>query len=262
MKKIIPVLLALALFFSMTAAVMADSFQINTDRDTVSRGDKVTVNITLDEDISGQFRNVQGQLNYDTELVTYESHELGESYSNYTANDMPDRKYFTFSNTDFTDDGFSKIPAGDVVAVTFKVSRNIKADHLNTTFTLKLSMQDISGKTENLAADTSVLICNGQKNSGSTQTFADEDTGNDSQNQVCDKCGKEYMVSEKKNGNSGTDEDGAADAESEAQDVQNPGASPDNADTAGGADRAAAAAGIVAIAAAVVIICRRFIKRQ
>lgn len=261
MKKIIPVLLALVLFFSMTAAVMAESFQLNTDRDTVSRGDKVTVNVTLDEDVSGQFRNVQGQLNYDPETVTYESHELGESYSNYTANDMPDRKYFTFTNTDFTDDGFSAISAGNVVSVTFKVGKNIKAEHLNTTFTLKLSMQDISGKTENLAADTSVLICTGQKNSGSTQTSADEDTGTDSQNQICDKCGKEYTVSEKKDADSGTDKDDGADAESKEQDAQNVGASSDNGDAAGGTDRATATVVIAAIAAAVIIICRKMIRK-
>lgn len=248
MRRIIQMLVAIMLFFSMTTAVMAESIYINTDKGTVSRGETVTVEIYMNEKLSGEFRNVQGQLVYDPELVTYVSHEMGEDYSNYTANDFPDRKYFTFTNTDFTAEGFREIPEGKAVAVTFEVNKKVKEEHLSTSFLLQLSVQDISGKTEELAADTSVLICNGHEKANNNS--AAEDTGTDKQDSVCDNCGQKYTVKESTADENGINGEAANDFQADVDDGQEK-----------GTNRAVAIVVIIAVAIAAAVAGRKIIKR-
>ena len=198
-RRTIPILFAMTIFFSMTAIVMAESFQINTDKSVVSMGEYVSVNVRLEESMTGQFRNVQGQLYYDTDLLTYVSHQSGEQFSNYTYADMPDRKYFTFTNTDFTDDGFSKINEGKAVSVKFKVNEDVTEEHLKAAFSLKVDIQDIRGEEEEVTSSTALLICNGvHQESASVKGGEHEDQknselkGNDKT--ICEKCGEKYVI--------------------------------------------------------------------
>lgn len=192
MKKIISILFALVLLAAMTVTAAADSFQINTDKSTAGAGETVTVNIVLDKTITGSFRNVQGQLTYDPEILNYVSHDLGDSYSEYVTSDMPDRKYVTFTNTDFTEDGFSNLPAGSVITVTFKVSDSVPAEHLKTVLKLNLSIQDTEGRIQDMTAETAVTICG-------DQDAADNDSKelvDKEKTETCEKCGAEYVAGE------------------------------------------------------------------
>lgn len=193
-RKMTLVLFAIMMFFSMTEIVMADSFQINTDKSTVGPGEPVTIRVWLDEMVTGEFRNLQGQISYDTDLLTYVSHKKGEVSSDYTFADMPDRKYFTFSNTDFTDDGFSKINKGTVVSVQFKVKDDVVEEHLKTALMLTVNVQDIEGKSENLMSSVSILICS--QNHGKSNGSEANNENKASEELACKKCGEEYVVDE------------------------------------------------------------------
>jgi len=199
-KKIISILFAILIFSSMTVVAMAESLQITTDKDTVSAGELISINVVFDETITGEYRNIQGQLNYNTDLLTYVSHQSGEQYNNYTCSDMADRGYFTFSYTDFTDDGFSEIAEGNVVSVKFKVKENLTTDHIKTALDLDANIQDIKGNTEELTVSTSVLICEKHEVVSSDtvkEVNEDEDVINDKKDKtVCEKCGEEYSVDE------------------------------------------------------------------
>ena len=218
MKKIIPILFVLVLLAAMTATAAADSFQINTDKNTVSAGESVTVSVVLDEKIEGSFRNVQGQLNYDPDILRYESHTLGDGYAEYVTSDMPDRKYVTFTNTDFTEDGFSNLPAGSVITVTFKANDSAYAEHLKTALTLNLSIQDTEGRMQDMTAETAVTICSGQNNDGSAAAGNDiNETADKTKMEVCEKCGTEY-VSDKNTGEQSTYDDVSTDSTESAAD--------------------------------------------
>ncbi len=188
-RKTISILFAITMFFSMTTVAMAESFQIYKDKSVVSSGETVTISIVLDEAMNGEFRNIQGQLSYDTDLLAYVSHQGGEEYSGYTYADMADRKYFTFSYTDFTDDGLLEISKGTVVSVKFKVNDGVTEEHLKAALMLTVNVQDVKGRTDDLTSESSVLICNEEQ-----QESADSQDGNDEE--VCEKCGKKYVAGE------------------------------------------------------------------
>jgi len=193
-RKMISILFAITMFFSMTAAVMADSFQINTDKNVVSTGETMTVSIALDETMYGEFRNLQGQLSYDTVLLMYVSHRSSDKYSDYTFADMADRNYFTFSNTDFTDDGFSTISKGTVASIEFKVKDGVTEEHLKTALMLNVNVQDIKGNSEELASSISILIC-GQSHEKSNDSESNN-KNKASDEAVCENCGEEYIIDE------------------------------------------------------------------
>ena len=159
MKRIFSVFLALMLFCSMTVTAMAESFQISTDKNVISAGENVTVTVKLDKAMNGNYRNVQGQLKYDTATLAYVSHQMGDKYTHYASKNMPDRKYFTFSNTNMTAGGFTEIPQGTVATVVFKTNKDIAADHVTAALTLSMSIQDINGKSVKTDSAASLVIC-------------------------------------------------------------------------------------------------------
>lgn len=159
MRKIISILLALMLFGSMTVTAMAGSFQLSPNRKQIDAGEKVTVTIKLDTTLKGNYRNVQGQLSYNPDELTYVSHTMGESYGDYTAKNMTAKEYFTFSYTDFSKGGFTTIAKGTVAAVTFKAKESLSVSHLTSALTLNMSVQDIKGNSSKSSADVSVVIC-------------------------------------------------------------------------------------------------------
>ena len=104
----------------------------------------MTVTVKMNETLTGNFRNVQGQLNYDTSALTYVSHTMGGSYSRYVSSDMPNRSYFTFSNTDFTKEGFNEVPQGTIATVVFKANGDLSDTHLSATFTIQIFITKFS----------------------------------------------------------------------------------------------------------------------
>ena len=159
MKRIFSMFLALMLFFSMTVTASAESFQISTDKNVIEAGEKVTITVKLDDTLTGNYRNVQGQLKYDTGVLTYNSHKMGEKYAHYSSKNLSGKKYFTFSYTDTTSGGFSEIPKGTIVSVVFKTKADITEKNLTSKLTLNMSVQDINGNTEKAETETSIVLC-------------------------------------------------------------------------------------------------------
>ena len=159
MKKLFAMMLALVMVCSMTVTAMAAEVGVSADKNAVDAGDTVTITIKMNETLTGNFRNVQGQLTYDTSAWSYVSHTMGGSYSHYMSKNFTNRNYFTFSNTDFTEFGFTEIPQGTIVTVVFKANSDIAESHLTSAFSLNLSVQDLKGQTERFSPSASVTIC-------------------------------------------------------------------------------------------------------
>ena len=147
MKKILSLLLALILVGSMTVSAFAAEFQVGVSETVIEAGEEVTVTITLDETLvpveTTGFRNIQGQLKYDTAILTYVSHEMGESYKHYGSANIPARSYFTFSYSEQSNaTGFADIPAGTVVTIVFKAVEDIEESHLAASLSLELKTNE------------------------------------------------------------------------------------------------------------------------
>ncbi|MBR6798997.1 MAG: hypothetical protein IKM63_02890, partial [Firmicutes bacterium] len=136
MKRIFSMFLALMLFCSMTVTAAAESFQISTDKNVVEAGENVTVTVKVGDTLIGSYRNVQGQLKYDTDVLTYVSHEMGKNYVDYSSKNMSGKKYFTFSYTEMKEIGFSELPKGTIVSVIFKAKKDIEEKNLSSKLTL------------------------------------------------------------------------------------------------------------------------------
>ena len=140
MKKLISMVFVLIMIFCMTGTAMAEN-------GTVVKN-QVTVIVKLNQTLTGEFRNVQGQLNYDPDVLAYVSHTMGTDYADYASKDMPEKKYFTFSRTDMSQTGFTTIPKGTIAVVTFEHDGSLTDAQLDTAFNLKLTVQDTAGNIE------------------------------------------------------------------------------------------------------------------
>lgn len=172
MKKIlVSIATAIMLICSMTTTVMAETFQMNMNKDRIGAGETVMVTINLQEALEGSFGNIQGQLYYDGELFDYRSHQLQGGYEDYMAEDLTERGFFTFSYTDFTSEGFSTINQGDIITVEFQAKETLSAEKLETRFVLVMDIQDTKGNLREEKTETSVLIFK-----PGTSSAAEEDT--------------------------------------------------------------------------------------
>lgn len=163
MKKILSLLLALILVGSMTVSASGAEFQVGVSEKVIGTGEEVTVTISLDETLAPVetvgFRNIQGQLIYDPEILTYVSHEMAEAYQHYSSKDMPARKYFTFSYTAFNEEGFTEIPAGTVVTIVFRAAEQIEVSHLAASLSLELKTNELGKDAVWYQNAASVVIC-------------------------------------------------------------------------------------------------------
>lgn len=158
MKKIISIFLALMLFCSMTVTAMAADFQVTADNISIVPGEQVTVTIKLDQKLTGNFRNVQGQLIYNQDVMTYVSHTMSKNYMEYASKHIPAKTYVTFSKTDMTAAGFTAIPQGTIATVKFQSKSEMTESQLNANFTLKMSVQDTSGNTDRNLSEVTITI--------------------------------------------------------------------------------------------------------
>ena len=148
MKKLISMAFVLIMICCMTGTAMAESETEN----------QITVTVKLNQTLTGEFRNVQGQLNYDPDVLTYVSHSMGTDYADYASKDMPAKKYFTFSRTDMSQTGFTMIPKGTIAVVTFEHDGSLTDVQLDTAFTLKLTVQDTAGNIEQVSSKGELVV--------------------------------------------------------------------------------------------------------
>jgi len=195
MKRIFSMFLALMLFCSMTVTAAAESFQISTDRNVIEAGENITVAVKLDDTLTGNYRNVQGKLKHDTDILTYVSHKMGEQYAHYSSKYMSGKKYFTFSYTDMTASGFSELPKGTIVSVVFKAKKDIEEKNLSSKLTLDMSVQDINGSTDKTNANTSIVICKEHDWKQSVEKATMTKDGMKSKRcSVCNKGGEDIVI--------------------------------------------------------------------
>ena len=168
MKYIIRTMLTLILFLCMTVTAMANTFQLHTVPAEPKAGKSLTITISLDQTLEGSFRNLQGQLHYDDDFLTYCGYELGAEYAAYMAANIPEKGCFSFSNTDFSDAGFSQIPSGQLVAVTFEIQES--KDDMETEFQLDVDVQDTKGKEDTLTSALTVHIREGKQQEPAVQS--------------------------------------------------------------------------------------------
>ncbi|MBQ7345578.1 MAG: hypothetical protein IJW45_05905 [Oscillospiraceae bacterium] len=127
MKRIISVVVALAMICSLVFPVIAADFELSFDDTTIEAGDTVTVTVTLDETITEDqgATMIQGELYYDDEELTYVSCTAAEAYSYLTCVNRTnvtelgqeiDRVQFNWFSTTST---ATEFPAGTVVTIAF-----------------------------------------------------------------------------------------------------------------------------------------------
>ena len=160
MRRCIFFIVAIFMMCTMHAAALTPSFQLCIDETGADEDENIYVTVCLTETIEGKFRNVQGQLKYDAEEVSYVSHQLSEAYSDYVALDMEAKGWFSFSYTEFAEEGFSKLPKDEVVTIVFqpKNGQLQKAD--DTEFLLEVDVQDTSGMSEKMSDSLKVNLQN------------------------------------------------------------------------------------------------------
>jgi len=158
MKKIISIFLALMLFCSMTVTAMAENFQVTADNTSIVPGEQITITIKVNKKLTGTFRNVQGQLIYNSDAMTYVSHTMSKEYMEYASKHIPARTYITFSRTDMTAAGFTIIPQGTIATVKFQSKSELTEPQLKANFDLKMSVQDTSGKTDRDISAVTITI--------------------------------------------------------------------------------------------------------
>ncbi|MBR3786416.1 MAG: hypothetical protein IKJ77_08430 [Firmicutes bacterium] len=168
MKRMITLLFLMTMLCTMPAAAMTSTLELHADKDRLGEKEQIAVTVYLYETVTGEFRNLQGQLTYDTEIFSYVSHQMGEAYSQYAAADMAEKGFFTFSNTDFTDKGFSEIQEGTLVTVVFETKEKLKRKERDTKFVLNMDLQDTRGVSETFAKEVSIKV-SGKNNAGQSE---------------------------------------------------------------------------------------------
>ena len=168
-KRILSLFVAMSMVVGMLPLnVFADEtntrFSVTTSAETVTAEETFTVTVALDETItkSEDITNVQGELYYDTDVLTYVTHDRGESLKGFTATNKEDSKRFQFSRTAMgNEDGeleSFEIPAGNMVTVTFAVNENLAENHVNALIRFKGSLTTSVSQTTTSEVSEKILV--------------------------------------------------------------------------------------------------------
>lgn len=147
---------------------LASRFKLNISDAKIDAGDQVTVTVDLNQAIlkTDNITNVQGELYFDTDELTYVSHKLDSSYNDYKASYVKNKKRFQFSKTSMTNQPY-ECEADDVVTVVLKANKDTSAKHVKANLSLKMKVSTKNAKTVQSESSKSILICNGHEwNSG------------------------------------------------------------------------------------------------
>ena len=128
--------------FASDMMITESRFNLDFSKKNIMSGEEFTVSVRLDEDFSSDedLATIQWELDYDSEILTYVSHEFADGYEDYRSKHFEDKSRVQFSKTSM-DATSVEIPAGDVITVTFKAKENLDVDHLDVSFTLKNSFR-------------------------------------------------------------------------------------------------------------------------
>ena len=165
MKKILSMILALAMICSMTVSVFAANMDISVEPGVVEAGETVVVTITLEEaiDVSEGATMLQGDLKYDGTVLEFQSVEKSDELSNAAKHKKQDKVVFHYLSLDNEPVGFS---SGVLVTITFLAKEVTTADVVESSMTYTAYVQNAQGENVgDLTYDTevSVTICKGHE---------------------------------------------------------------------------------------------------
>ena len=129
MKKVLPVLLAMLLMFSLSVSAFAASMTPRVDKDSIKAGEQVTVTVSLDEAVINVW-TVSYRLYFNADLFEYVSKTSlcsnGVNISVSRPKTDSEGTYVNFSCMDEESEGIT-LPKGDIVALTFAVKAEVNA---------------------------------------------------------------------------------------------------------------------------------------
>ena len=139
---------------------LASRFKLNISDASISSGEQVTVTIALNQAVlkSDHVTNVQGELYFDADELTYVSYELDHSYSDYKAGYVKSKERFQFSKTSMNREAY-ECESGDVVKVVLKVNEDMTAKQLKANLRLKMKVSTKNAQTVQAESEKSILIC-------------------------------------------------------------------------------------------------------
>jgi len=146
MRKIISVLLAVILVFTLAAPAMAATVKQEASSAAIKAGEEVTVTVTLDEDVA-DIVMYQYSLYYNKDLFTMTGSTGSAVVSNPLADE--DGDYFMISFVDTTSEGVT-ISAGTLAALTFQAKEDMTEEQaasflLRQDYFWDTSYEDIDG---------------------------------------------------------------------------------------------------------------------
>lgn len=226
MKKIVSIILSISLIFAVAISTFAAEFEIVSDSDQIKAGEKITVEIILGKTIplSENIVNLQGELYYDTEILSYVSHEMGEDYSDFLNQNMPNKNRFQFSKTSMTLTPY-EVKAGTVLKITFLAAENLSVKELETVFQFETKMMNDSAElfVDNIELNVSieesknVSVIEKDETEGKTSVSSEEKgTADDSKKQ-----NENGNVKSDNNSESYSDEHSSDISEEKTENVQN-----------------------------------------
>ncbi len=156
MRRVLLAIFILMMLCPVWTMAATPVFYLDADKEFVEKQDTIILSVKLKESFQGNYRNIQGKLYYDTDVISYVSHEMGASYADYVATDMQEKGFFAFSNTDFTEDGFSDVKKDTIVKIVFQIKKKIPRKTDQVIFDFVADLQDTKGNSETFT-DTFVL---------------------------------------------------------------------------------------------------------
>lgn len=183
MKQMLSMVLVLMLVCTFAMTAVATNFQLSASADAIEVGQQVVVTVALQETLTHEnhFRNCQGELYYDPDVLTYVSHTMGVGYEDFNNAHLKNRKRVQFSKTAMNSDGYESIPAGTVLTVVFQAKETTTKDALTATVELKMSVMPIGMDAVQTHDSVSIQIRTGQaekeeSSAGTTETVTMTET--------------------------------------------------------------------------------------
>jgi len=175
---------------------LASRFKLNVSDTKINAGDQVTVTVDLNQAIlkTDNITNVQGELYFDTDELTYISHKLDDSYSDYKAGYVKNKKRFQFSKTSMTNQPY-ECEADDVVTVVLKADKDVTVKQLKASIRLKMKVSTKNARTMQAESSQAILITHAHKwNSSYKIDKKATATANGSKSKHCTVCDAKSSV--------------------------------------------------------------------
>ncbi len=140
MKKLISMLLTLAILLGVAAPALAASVTVQPSATEIQAGEDVTLTLSLDETMEN-VTSLDYWIYYDIDLFSFKSYALSEKHSFIAVNDLPNgnssdtKARVNFNYVDVTSNGV-KVEAGTLGTITFTAKQDI-AEAKNAGFNVK-----------------------------------------------------------------------------------------------------------------------------